>query len=81
MSENLMQSNLGKYAGMHGVIFKSEIAAAKPSKQLVGKGTGKSLNYPMDSEAEFTKRLRRYERAKQSEDAAAVKAAAAAVEV
>ena len=38
MSVNLNKSGLGKFAGMHGTIFKSEIAAAKPSKQIVGKG-------------------------------------------
>lgn len=60
MSVNLNKSGLGKFAGMHGTIFKSEIAAAKPSKQIVGKGIGKGCNYPMDSDAEFEKRLRRY---------------------
>lgn len=72
MSVNLNKSGLGKFAGMHGTIFKSEIAAAKPSKQIVGKGIGKGCNYPMDSDAEFEKRLRRYERKKQAEEAAAV---------
>ena len=38
MSVNLNKSGLGKFAGMRGTIFKSEIAAAKPSKQIVGKG-------------------------------------------
>lgn len=66
MSVNLNKSGLGKFAGMHGTIFKSEIAAAKPSKQIVGKGIGKGCNYPMDSDAEFEKRLRRYERKKQA---------------
>ena len=50
MSVNLNTSGLGKFAGMHGTIFKSEIAAAKPSKQIVGKGIGKGCNYPMDSD-------------------------------
>ena len=71
---------LGKFAGMHGTIFKSEIAAAKPSKQIVGKGIGKGCNYPMDSDAEFEKRLRRYERKKQAEEAAAAAAAAGTME-
>lgn len=71
MSVNLNKSGLGKFAGMRGTIFKSEIAAAKPSKQIVGKGIGKGCNYPMDSDAEFEKRLRRYERKKQAEEAAA----------
>ena len=31
MSVNLNKSGLGKFAGMRGTIFKSEIAAAKPS--------------------------------------------------
>lgn len=66
MSVNLNKSGLGKFAGMRGTIFKSEIAAAKPSKQIVGKGIGKGCNYPMDSDAEFEKRLRRYERKKQA---------------
>ena len=69
---------------MHGTIFKSEIAAAKPSnkpsKQIVGKGIGKGCNYPMDSDAEFEKRLRRYERKKQAEEAAAAAAAAGTME-
>ena len=69
MSVNLNKSGLGKFAGMRGTIFKSEIAAAKPSKQIVGKGIGKGCNYPMDSDAEFEKRLRRYERKKQAEEA------------
>ena len=43
MSVNLNKSGLGKFAGMHGTIFKSEIAAAKPSKQIVGKGIGKEI--------------------------------------
>lgn len=76
MSVNLNKSGLGKFAGMHGTIFKSEIAAAKPSKQIVGKG----CNYPMDSDAEFEKRLRRYERKKQAEEAAAAAAAAGTME-
>lgn len=44
MSVNLNKSGLGKFAGMRGTIFKSEIAAAKPSKQIVGKGIGKGCN-------------------------------------
>ena len=76
MSVNLNKSGLGKFAGMRGTIFKSEIAAAKPSKQIVGKGIGKGCNYPMDSDAEFEKRLRRYERKKQAEEAAAAASAA-----
>ena len=66
MSVNLNKSGLGKFAGMHGTIFKSEI--------------GKGCNYPMDSDAEFEKRLRRYERKKQAEEAAAVAAAAGTME-
>lgn len=80
MSVNRNKSGLGKFAGMHGTIFKSEIAAAKPSKQIVGKGIGKGCNYPMDSDAEFEKRLRRYERKKQAEEAAAAAAAAGTME-
>lgn len=76
MAVNLNKSNLGKFAGRHGTIFKSEISAAKPSKGIVGKGIGKGCNYPMDSDAEFDKRLRRSQRRKQAEEAAG-----AAVEV
>ena len=58
MSVNLNKSGLGKFAGMRGTIFKSEIAAAKPSKQIVGKGIGKGCNYPMDSDAELRRPVR-----------------------
>lgn len=71
---NLEKSGLGKYAGVHGVIHKSEIAPGKPSKGIVGKGVGKGMNFPMDSEQEFEKRVKRYQR--ECEKATAIQAAA-----
>ena len=59
---NLEKSGLGKYAGVHGVIRKNEIAPAKPVKGIVSKATGKNVNFPMDSDHEFEKRVKRYER-------------------
>lgn len=59
---NLEKSGLGKYAGVHGIIRKSEIAPGKPSKGIVGKGVGKGMNFPMDSEQEFEKRVKRHQR-------------------
>ena len=71
MNSNMKKSGLGKYAGVHGVVFKNSVQPAAVSKGVIGKGGGKTCNAPMDSDAEFEKRLRRYERKKQAEEAVA----------
>ena len=80
MNSNMKKSGLGKYAGVHGVVFKNSVQPAAVSKGVIGKGGGKTCNAPMDSDAEFEKRLRRYERKKQAEEAAAAAAAAGTME-
>lgn len=69
---SLEKSGLGKYAGVHGVIRKSEIAPAKPVRGVVGKVIGKNTNFPMDSDHEFEKRVKRYERERMAAAAAMV---------
>lgn len=44
--------------------------AAKP-QGIIGKGGGKPLHYPMDSDEAFKKRLKRYIREQAAEEAAA----------
>ena len=61
MNSNMKKSGLGKYAGVHGVVFKNSVG-------------GKTCNAPMDSDAEFEKRLKRYERQRQAAAEAAVQA-------
>lgn len=65
MNSNMKKSGLGKYFGVHGVVFKNSVQPAVVSKGIIGKGGGKTCNAPMDSDAEFEKRLKRYERQKQ----------------
>ena len=62
MNSNMKKSGLGKYAGVHGVVFKNSVQP------------GKTCNAPMDSDAEFEKRLKRYERQRQAAAEAAVQA-------
>lgn len=66
MNSNMKKSGLGKYSGVHGVVFKNSVQPAAVSKGVIGKGGGKTYNAPMDSDAEFEKRLKRYERQKQA---------------
>lgn len=66
MSANVKKSNLGKYEYLRGTTVKREVGAANPSKGIVGKGGGKTCNAPMDSDAEFEKRLKRYQRQQQA---------------
>lgn len=42
--KNQQKSDLGKFAGMSGTIFKSEVAPAKPIKGIVGKGLPHTCN-------------------------------------
>ena len=74
MNSNMKKSGLGKYAGVHGVVFKNSVQPAAVSKGVIGKGGGKTCNAPMDSDAEFEKRLKRYERQRQAAAEAAVQA-------
>lgn len=66
MSINLKKSGLGKYADVHGVVFRNDVMPAAPVKGIVGKAGGKTCNAPMDSDAEFEKRVKRYERQRQA---------------
>ena len=52
MNSNMKKSGLGKYAGVHGVVFKNSVQPAAVSKGVIGKGGGKTCNAPMDSDAE-----------------------------
>jgi len=63
---NQKRSNLGKYEHLRGTTVKREVGAANPSKGIIGKGGGKTCNAPMDSDAEFEKRLKRYQRQQQA---------------
>lgn len=74
MNSNMKKSGLGKYAGVHGVVFKNDVMPAAPTKGVIGKGGGKTCNAPMDSDAEFEKRLKRYERQKQADPEAVAQA-------
>lgn len=42
--KNQQKPDLGKFAGMSGTIFKSEVAPAKPIKGIVGKGLPHTCN-------------------------------------
>lgn len=79
MSVNLKKSGLGRYSGVHGVVFKNSVQPAAVSKGVVGKGGGKTCNAPMDSDAEFEKRVKRYDRQRQAAAEAAEKARLSAV--
>lgn len=70
-----VESGLGKYAGVHGVIRKTEVAAASPHKGISGKGVVGG-NYPMDSDKEFEKRVKRYQRQQREAAESAAQAAA-----
>ena len=74
MNSNPKKSGLGKYAGVHGVVFKNDVMPAAPAK-----GGGKTCNMPMDSDAEFEKRVKRYDRQRQAAAEAAEKARLSAV--
>ena len=55
--------NLGKYSKLCGTTVKREVSAAAPVKGIVSKAGGKTCNYPLDSDAEFEKRMKlRYKR-------------------
>lgn len=58
MNSNPKKSGLGKYAGVHGVVFKNDVMPAAPAKGVIGKAGGKTCNMPMDSDAEFEKRVK-----------------------
>ena len=51
MNSNPKKSGLGKYAGVHGVVFKNDVMPAAPAKGVIGKAGGKTCNMPMDSDA------------------------------
>ena len=44
MNSNMKKSGLGKYAGVHGVVFKNSVQPAAVSKGVIGKGGGKTCN-------------------------------------
>ena len=79
MNSNPKKSGLGKYAGVHGVIVKNDVMPAAPAKGVMGKAGGKTCNMPMDSDAEFEKRVKRYDRRRQAAAEAAEKARLSAV--
>lgn len=79
MNSNPKKSGLGKYAGVHGVVFKNDVMPAAPAKGVIGKAGGKTCNMPMDSDAEFEKRVKRYDRQRQAAAEAAEKARLSAV--
>ena len=60
----------------HMTITTGAAEPAKPVRGAIGKGGGKPLHYPMDSDEAFKKRLKRYIR----EQAAEREAAEAALE-
>lgn len=41
MNSNPKKSGLGKYAGVHGVVFKNDVMPAAPAKGVIGKAGGK----------------------------------------
>lgn len=43
MNSNMKKSGLGKYAGVHGVVFKNSVQPAAVSKGVIGKGGGRPL--------------------------------------
>lgn len=71
INTNEKKSRMGKYEGFHGTIRMGEAQEAAPRRGLVSKGGGKPLNYPMDSDEAFAKRLKYYEARKQAEQEAA----------
>lgn len=74
MNSNMKKSGLGKYADVHGVVFKNSVQPAALPDDTLGHGGGKTCNATMDSDAEFEKRLKRYERQRQAAAEAAVQA-------
>ena len=65
--------NLGKYSKLCGTTVKREVSAAAPVKGIVSKAGGKTCNYPLDSDAEFEKRMKlRYKRMQAEAEAEAV---------
>lgn len=59
MKKNQQKSDLGKFAGMSGVIFKSDVGTAKPVKGIVGKGMPRTCNATI-SEQMSARSLRQY---------------------
>lgn len=57
--KNQQKSDLGKFAGMSGTIFKSEVAPAQPVKGIVGKGQSGTCNASI-SEQMSARSLRQY---------------------
>lgn len=45
MNSNPKKSGLGKYAGVHGVVFKNDVMPAAPAKGVIGKAGGKNLQH------------------------------------
>lgn len=72
------ENSLGKYAGIHGVIRKNEVAAATSHKGINGKGIVGG-NYPMDSDKEFEKRVKRYRQQQREAAEAAMQAETASL--
>ena len=59
MKKNQQKSDLGKFAGMSGVIFKSDVGTAKPVMGIVGKGLPRTCNATI-SEQMSARSLRQY---------------------
>lgn len=55
-------TSYGKYEHLRGTTICRSVASGTQIKGAIGKGLGKSCNAPMDSEAEFEKRMKRYQR-------------------
>lgn len=63
MNKNEKKPRMGLYEPFYGTgtITIGEALPAAPQGVLVGKGGGKTTNYPMDSDEAFARRLKYYE--------------------
>lgn len=72
---DLRKHGYGKYEYLRGTTIRRTVAAAAPHKGVIDLG-GKPCNVAPDSDAEFERRLKRYEREQREREAAEAAAAA-----
>lgn len=67
MNTNENRTGYGKFEHLRGTTIRRFVKPGTQIKGAIGKGLGKSCNAPMDSDAEFEKRLKRYQRERAAE--------------
>lgn len=81
MARKARETGYGKYEKYRGaIVHLNEVKPARSPKEIIGKGGGKTTNYPMDNEDVFERRLARHIRQQEMEAEAAKSVETAAPE-